>query len=184
MIGRDLLGMEDISREDIIKILDTAAHMQEIGQRAVKKVPSLRGRTIVNLFFESSTRTRMSFEIAGKRLSADVVNFSASSSSLSKAESIMDTARTVDAMDPDLVVKKEDFARVLGQSTLLFLGEARVVSGCIKKPVTAKTWVDYCLLNDVHFTFLWERFLQRTEKGSLPEVDAFFGKSLTGEKNK
>jgi aspartate carbamoyltransferase catalytic subunit len=112
MIGRDLLGMEDISREDIIKILDTAAHMQEIGQRAVKKVPSLRGRTIVNLFFESSTRTRMSFEIAGKRLSADVVNFSASSSSLSKAESIMDTARTVDAMDPDLVVVRHKVAGV------------------------------------------------------------------------
>jgi aspartate carbamoyltransferase catalytic subunit len=86
--------------------------MQEIGQRAVKKVPSLRGRTIVNLFFESSTRTRMSFEIAGKRLSADVVNFSASSSSLSKAESIMDTARTVDAMDPDLVVVRHKVAGV------------------------------------------------------------------------
>ncbi|MBW2713347.1 MAG: aspartate carbamoyltransferase catalytic subunit [Deltaproteobacteria bacterium] len=112
MIGRDLLGMEDLTREEIEKILDTAVHMQEIGRRAVKKVPSLRGRTIVNLFFESSTRTRMSFEIAGKRLSADVINFSASSSSLSKAESIMDTARTVDAMDPDLVVVRHKVAGV------------------------------------------------------------------------
>jgi len=112
VIGRDLLGIEDLSRADIEKILETAVHMQEIGRRDVKKVPSLRGRTIVNLFFESSTRTRMSFEIAGKRLSADVINFSASSSSLSKKESLMDTARTVDAMDPDLVVVRHKVAGV------------------------------------------------------------------------
>jgi hypothetical protein len=87
-----------------------------------------------------------------------------------------------DLMDPDLVVKQEDFARVLGQSTLLFSGEAHIVNGCIERPEIAKTWVDYCLLNDVHLTFLWKRFLQRTEKGSFPEVDAFFGKSLTEEK--
>ncbi|NNL67084.1 MAG: aspartate carbamoyltransferase catalytic subunit [Myxococcales bacterium] len=104
MIGRDILGIEDLSREDISTILETAERMQEIGTREVKKVPTLRGRTIVNLFFEASTRTRASFEIAGKRLSADVVNFSPRNSSLSKSESILDTARTIDAMDPDAVV--------------------------------------------------------------------------------
>ena len=71
MIGRDLLGIEDLERSDLERILETAQHMQEVGTRQVKKVPTLRGRTIVNLFFEPSTRTRTSFEIAGKRLSAD-----------------------------------------------------------------------------------------------------------------
>jgi aspartate carbamoyltransferase catalytic subunit len=104
MLGRGLLGIEDLERDDIEKILDTAIKMKEIGERDVKKVPTLRGRTIINLFFESSTRTRTSFEIAGKRLSADVVNFSPSSSSLTKSESILDTAKTLDAMDPDAVV--------------------------------------------------------------------------------
>ena len=104
MIGRDLLGIEDLDRDDIQRILDTADRMREVNQRVVKKVPTLRGRTIVNLFFEASTRTRSSFEIAAKHLSADVLNFSPSSSSLKKAESILDTARTLDAMDPDLVV--------------------------------------------------------------------------------
>jgi aspartate carbamoyltransferase catalytic subunit len=112
MIGRDLLGIEDLERADIERILDTAEHMCEIGEREVKKVPTLRGRTIVNLFFESSTRTKASFEIAGKRLSADVINFSSSSSSLSKAESILDTARTLDAMDPDAVVVRHRVAGV------------------------------------------------------------------------
>jgi aspartate carbamoyltransferase catalytic subunit len=104
MLGRGLLSIEDLDRDDIEKILDTAMTMKEIGERDVKKVPTLRGRTIINLFFEPSTRTRTSFEIAGKRLSADVVNFSPSSSSLTKSESILDTAKTLDAMDPDAVV--------------------------------------------------------------------------------
>ena len=112
MIGRDLLGIEDIDREDIERILETAEHMREVGARVVKKVPTLRGRTIVNLFFEPSTRTRASFEIAGKRLSADVVNFSPSASSITKAESILDTARTLDAMDPDAVVVRHGVAGV------------------------------------------------------------------------
>ncbi len=92
MIGRDLLGIEDLDRADIERILETAQRMQEVGLREIKSVPTLRGRTVMNLFFESSTRTRTSFEIAGKRLSADVINFSAESSSLSKSESILDTA--------------------------------------------------------------------------------------------
>ena len=112
MIGRDLLGIENLDRSDIERILQTAAHMGEIGEREVKKVPTLRGRTLVNLFFEPSTRTQTSFEIAGKRLSADVVNFSATSSSLTKAESILDTARTLDAMDPDVVVVRHAVAGV------------------------------------------------------------------------
>ena len=112
MIGRDLLGIEDLDRNDIERILETAEHMKEVGEREVKKVPTLRGRTIINLFFEASTRTRASFEIAGKRLSADVINFSPSTSSLKKSESILDTARTLDAMDPDLVVVRHAVAGV------------------------------------------------------------------------
>jgi len=112
MIGMDLLGIEDLERADIERILHTAEHMREIGNREVKKVPTLRGRTVVNLFFESSTRTRSSFEIAAKRLSADVVNFSPSSSSMKKSESILDTARNLDAMDPDAVVVRHAVAGV------------------------------------------------------------------------
>lgn len=110
--GQDLLGIESLTREEIELVLETAAHMKEVGMREVKKVPALRGRTIINLFFESSTRTRTSFEIAGKRLSADVVNFSPSGSSLSKSESILDTAKTLDAMDPDAVVIRHQVAGV------------------------------------------------------------------------
>jgi aspartate carbamoyltransferase catalytic subunit len=112
MIGRDLLSIEDLEREEIQKILETAEKMCEIGRRDVKKVPTLRGRTIINLFFEPSTRTLSSFEIAGKRLSADVVNFSPGNSSLSKAESILDTAKTLDAMDPDAVIVRHAVAGV------------------------------------------------------------------------
>ncbi len=112
MIATDLIGIEDLECADIELILETAERMQELGERAVKKVPTLRGRTIVNLFFEASTRTRTSFEIAGKRLSADVINFSTSGSSLSKHESILDTARTLDAMQPDLVVVRHHVAGV------------------------------------------------------------------------
>jgi len=112
MMGRGLLGIEELSRDDIELVLDTALKMKEVGERDVKKVPTLRGRTIINLFFEPSTRTRTSFEIAGKRLSADVVNFSPSSSSLTKSESILDTAKTLDAMDPDAVVIRHKVAGV------------------------------------------------------------------------
>ena len=112
MIGQDLLGIEHLERDQIELILETAEHMQEIGTRDVKKVPTLRGRTVVNLFFEPSTRTQTSFEIAGKRLAADVVNFSVSSSSLSKSESLLDTAKTLDAMDPDVVIVRHQVAGV------------------------------------------------------------------------
>ena len=101
---KDLLGLEDLTREEIKMILDTTESFKEISTREVKKVPALRGKTIANLFFESSTRTRISFELAEKRLSADVVNFSASTSSLSKGETLIDTARNIEAMKIDCVV--------------------------------------------------------------------------------
>jgi aspartate carbamoyltransferase catalytic subunit len=112
MIGQDLLGIEPLTREQIELILETAERMGEIATREVKKVPTLRGRTIVNLFFEPSTRTQTSFEIAGKRLAADVVNFSTGSSSLSKSESLLDTGKTLDAMDPDAVIVRHNVAGV------------------------------------------------------------------------
>jgi len=112
MIGRDILGIEDLSRSEIELILETAERMQEIGTREVKKVPTLRGRTMINLFFEPSTRTQTSFEIAGKRLAADVVNFSVSGSSVSKRETLLDTAKTLDAMDPDVVIVRHRVAGV------------------------------------------------------------------------
>ena len=112
MIGTDLLGIEDLDRSQIERILETAQRMTEIGEREVKKVPTLRGRTVINLFFEPSTRTQTSFAIAGQRLSADVVNFSMSSSSMTKAETILDTAKTLHAMDPDVVVVRHKVAGV------------------------------------------------------------------------
>ena len=80
-----------------------------------------------------------------------------------------------DLIDPDKAVTKEDCARVVGQSILLFSGEADVVNGCVKKPLGAKTWVDYCLLNDIDLNLIWDRLVQRTAEGSLPEVKKFFG---------
>ena len=101
---KDLLGIQNLSKDDIMTILDTAASFKEISTRQIKKVPTLRGRTIINLFFEPSTRTRTSFEIAGKRLSADVINISGSTSSTTKGESLIDTARNLEAMNPDMLV--------------------------------------------------------------------------------
>jgi aspartate carbamoyltransferase catalytic subunit len=101
---KDLLGIEELVPAEILLILDTAATMKEISTREIKKVPVLRGKTVVNLFFESSTRTRVSFEIAEKRLSADSVNVSASGSSVSKGETLLDTARNLEAMRPDVLV--------------------------------------------------------------------------------
>ena len=102
--GRDLVALADLSGEEILYLLDTAQAMKEVLTRDIKKVPTLRGKTVVNLFFEPSTRTRTSFEIAGKRLSADVINFSAATSSLTKGETLKDTARNIEAMVVDAVV--------------------------------------------------------------------------------
>jgi aspartate carbamoyltransferase catalytic subunit len=101
---KHLLGIRELSAEEITHVLDTAESFREISSREIKKVPALRGRTVINLFFEPSTRTRTSFEIAGKRLSADVVNVSSSSSSVTKGETLVDTARNLEAMAPDLIV--------------------------------------------------------------------------------
>jgi aspartate carbamoyltransferase catalytic subunit len=101
---KDLLGIRELSVEEINTILDTAESFKEVSARAIKKVPALRGKTVINLFFEASTRTRTSFEIAAKRLSADAVNISASSSSVSKGESLVDTAQNLQAMAPDAIV--------------------------------------------------------------------------------
>src|SRR3989337_2711685 len=101
---KDLVSMQDIEAAEITDVLDTAEPMKEIATREIKKVPTLRGKTVVNLFYESSTRTRTSFEIAGKWLSADVINFSAPGSSAEKGETLLDTAKSMEAMHPDVVV--------------------------------------------------------------------------------
>jgi aspartate carbamoyltransferase catalytic subunit len=101
---KDLLTIRELGAEEITLILDTAESMKEIASRDIKKVPALRGKTVINLFYEASTRTRTSFEIAGKWLSADVINISTSASSVAKGESLLDTGRTLQAMHPDVVV--------------------------------------------------------------------------------
>jgi aspartate carbamoyltransferase catalytic subunit len=101
---RHLLGMESLSAAEITQLLDLGERFLEIAERPIKKVPTLRGKTVINLFLEASTRTRTSFEIAAKRLSADAVNISGSSSSTVKGETLLDTARNLDAMAPDVVV--------------------------------------------------------------------------------
>ena len=106
MKHRHLLGLKDYPAEDIQSIIDTAFTFKEVLERPIKKVPSLNGKTIVNLFFENSTRTRISFELAQKRLSADTVNFSASTSSLKKGETFKDTAQNLEAMKIDAVVMR------------------------------------------------------------------------------
>jgi aspartate carbamoyltransferase catalytic subunit len=104
VLGKDLLGLEQLSADQIKLVLDTATPLKEISLRQIKKVPTLRGMTIVNLFFEASTRTRISFEFAEKRLSADTVNVASSGSSVSKGETLVDTARNLEAMKIDMVV--------------------------------------------------------------------------------
>lgn len=104
LTSRHLLGLEGVPKEDIQLVLDTATSFREVLERPIKKVPTLQGKTIVNLFFESSTRTRISFELAERRLSADVVNFSADASSVRKGETLKDTARNIEAMKIDMVV--------------------------------------------------------------------------------
>jgi len=104
--SRHLLGIEELETAEIDLILDTALAMKEVGARPIKKVPTLRGRTVVNLFFEPSTRTRMSFELAEKRLSADTLGMTTVGSSVTKGETLSDTARTIEAMAPDMIVMR------------------------------------------------------------------------------
>ena len=107
---KDLLDMESLSRDEIVMILDTASGLKEISERSIKKVPTLRGKTIVLFFMEPSTRTRISFDIAAKRLSADSISIAASSSSIIKGETLIDTARNIEAMRPDIFVIRHSSA--------------------------------------------------------------------------
>ena len=107
---KDLISLASLSVDDINLVLDTAESFKEVSGRDIKKVPALRGKTVVNLFFEPSTRTRTSFELAAKRLSADVINFSPSSSSVVKGETLLDTARNIEAMQADLIVLRHPSA--------------------------------------------------------------------------
>jgi aspartate carbamoyltransferase catalytic subunit len=130
-LGKDLVGLEPLSAAQIRAILDTAEPFKEISERAIKKVPVLRGKTIVNLFFEASTRTRISFEFAEKRLSADTVNITAQGSSVQKGETLVDTARNLEAMKIDMVVMRHassGAARFLGEripSNVVNAGDGR-----------------------------------------------------------
>ncbi|MCK5242767.1 aspartate carbamoyltransferase catalytic subunit [bacterium] len=112
--SKDLLTLHALSVEEIIEILDTAKSFKEVGQRPIKKVPALRGKTVVNLFFEPSTRTRTSFELAAKRLSADVVNFTASASSLVKGECLLDTVSNIEAMNVHTIIMRHSCSGAVG----------------------------------------------------------------------
>jgi aspartate carbamoyltransferase catalytic subunit len=107
---KDILGLQYLAKEEIELLLNTAENLKEINSRGIKKVPTLRGKTIVNLFYEPSTRTRTSFEIAAKRLSADTINISASTSAVQKGETLSDTARNVEAMKPDIIVMRHSLS--------------------------------------------------------------------------
>lgn len=107
---KHILGIEQLNKDDIYHILRTALSFKEISTRSIKKVPTLRGKTVINLFFEPSTRTRLSFEIAAKRMSADTFNISASTSSATKGETLIDTARNLEAMHPDIIIMRHAFS--------------------------------------------------------------------------
>jgi len=126
MRSRNLLSINDLSPTEILEILDTARELSRITDGAIKKLPTLRGRTVVNLFFEDSTRTRLSFEAAAKRLSADVINFSAKGSSVSKGESLKDTAQTLEAMGAELIIIRHSSSGA---------AQRLAESGWIKSPV-------------------------------------------------
>ncbi|MFC1726288.1 aspartate carbamoyltransferase catalytic subunit [candidate division KSB1 bacterium] len=136
--SRHLLGLENVSRKEIELILDTARTFREVIERPIKKVPTLTGVTVVNLFFEASTRTRISFELAEKRLSADTVNFSASTSSVKKGESIKDTAQNIEAMKIDMVVVRHSSPGVpLFLSKVLDANIINAGDGCHEHPTQA-----------------------------------------------
>ena len=116
LAGRDLLGLEGLEKEAIEQILETATTFSEVLRRDVKKVPTLRGKSVVTMFFENSTRTRSSFEAAGKYMSADVINISGSTSSASKGESLQDTFLTLQALTADLVVMRTPFSGACQQA--------------------------------------------------------------------
>ena len=140
MSMRHLLSTQDLAREDALQLLDIAEDMSAVGEREVRKLPTLRGKTIVNLFFEDSTRTRISFEAAAKRLSADVINFSAKGSSVSKGESLKDTAQTLAALGVDAVVIRHQASgapHVLAQSGWIDAGIVNAGDGTHEHPTQA-----------------------------------------------
>jgi len=137
---RHLLDTQTLAREDALRILDVAEDMADTQQREIKKLPTLRGKTVVNLFFEDSTRTRISFEAAAKRLSADVINFSAKGSSVSKGESLQDTAQTLQAMGADAVVIRHGASgapRTLATSGWISAGVVNAGDGTHEHPTQA-----------------------------------------------
>ncbi|HAH20683.1 MAG: aspartate carbamoyltransferase [Omnitrophica WOR_2 bacterium GWF2_43_52] len=113
---KDLLGLEYLNREEIEFVLETAASFKEVSTRDIKKVPALRGKTVVNLFYEPSTRTRVSFEVAAKRLSADVINIATETSSVRKGETLIDTGKNIQALKADIIVMRHNYS---GAPTLL-----------------------------------------------------------------
>ncbi|MCK4534900.1 MAG: aspartate carbamoyltransferase catalytic subunit [Syntrophobacterales bacterium] len=121
---KDMLGIADLPREEIDLILDTAESFKEISTRKIKKVPTLRGKTIITLFFEASTRTRTSFEIAAKRLSADTINISASTSSVVKGETLIDTAKNLESMNPDIIIIRHSA-----------VGAAHILAGLLEQSI-------------------------------------------------
>ncbi|MCD6093823.1 MAG: aspartate carbamoyltransferase catalytic subunit [Candidatus Omnitrophica bacterium] len=135
---KDLLGLEDLSREEIELILDNAQSFKEISQREVKKVPALRGKTIALLFFEPSTRTRASFELAAKRLSADTISISSSTSSILKGESLLDSVKNIEAMSVDLVIIRDASAGLPWQvASRIAAGVINAGDGCHEHPTQA-----------------------------------------------
>ena len=129
---KHLLDIESLSPEEIVTVLDTAKSFKAVGERAIKKVPALRGKTVVNLFIEPSTRTRISFELAAMRLTADVINFSAEASSLKKGETLKDTARNLEALNADIIIIRHS---ATGAPHFL----ARFLTPAWSTPVTART---------------------------------------------
>ncbi|MBU2258014.1 MAG: aspartate carbamoyltransferase, partial [Candidatus Omnitrophica bacterium] len=107
---KDLLGLEELSKEEIELILTTAESFKEVSSREIKKVPALRGKTVVNLFYEPSTRTRVSFEVAAKRLSADVINIATETSSVKKGETLIDTGKNIEALKADIIVIRHNYS--------------------------------------------------------------------------
>ena len=173
---KHLLNTADLSLEEAILLLDTTAQMAATQSREIKKLPTLRGRTVVNLFFEDSTRTRISFETAAKRLSADVINFSAKGSSVSKGESLKDTALTLDAMGADAVIIRHQASgapHTLAHSGWLDVPVINAGDGTHQHPTQA-------LLD----AFTLRRHLgeQLVPAGELPALNNGLGKDLTGRK--
>ena len=135
---KHLLGLEDLSREDLELVLETAKSFKEVSSRDIKKVPALRGKTVVTLFFEASTRTRISFELAAKRLSADTLNIAANVSSTSKGETLLDTARNIEAMNVDaMVVRHSSSGSVLLLAQGLQCSVVNAGDGCREHPTQA-----------------------------------------------